>query len=103
MPEVSDWLKGLGLENYAAIFAENAVDWDVLPDLNDSDLISMGVLLGHRKKLLKAIASLSPSDEVPVPIDEVSPGQAQTVPDHDAERCEDRPQDIGADRAHRDS
>jgi class 3 adenylate cyclase/predicted ATPase len=40
-------------------FQENAIDEDVLPDLSDQDLASMGVLLGHRKKLLKAIAARS--------------------------------------------
>ena len=56
---VSTWLETLGLERYREVFEQNAIAWDVLPDLNDEDLISMGVLLGHRKKLLRAIAQLS--------------------------------------------
>ena len=48
---------------YRETFKQNAIDWDVLPDLSDGDLEAMGVLLGHRKKLLRAIASLSQSAE----------------------------------------
>ena len=59
MVEVGAWLRSLGLEQYAEAFQENAIDEDVLPDLSDQDLATMGVLLGHRKKMLKAIAALS--------------------------------------------
>ncbi|MBS0155577.1 MAG: AAA family ATPase [Nitrospira sp.] len=58
---VSAWLENLGLERYREVFEQNAITWDVLPELNDADLISLGVLLGHRKKLLRAIAQLSQS------------------------------------------
>ncbi|MCP9465778.1 MAG: hypothetical protein NNA25_13425, partial [Nitrospira sp.] len=57
---VSTWLKDLGLDQYREAFRQQAVTWDVLPELNDQDLIALGVLLGHRKKLLRAIAQLSP-------------------------------------------
>ncbi len=66
---VSAWLENLGLERYREAFQQNAIAWDVLSDLNDEDLISMGVLLGHRKKLLRAIAELSRRREV----DQVQP------------------------------
>jgi hypothetical protein len=52
------WLRSLGLERYEAIFRENAIDETVLPDLTDQDLEKLGVLLGHRRKLLHAIANL---------------------------------------------
>ena len=44
-------------------FSDNAITWDVLPELNEDDLEALGVLLGHRKTLLRAIAQLSPSAE----------------------------------------
>ncbi len=55
---VITWLESLGLDRYRDVFQQNAVTWDVLSELNDDDLASMGVLLGHRKKLLRAIAQL---------------------------------------------
>ena len=48
------WLRSLGLEQYEAAFRENAIDLSVLPDLTDQDLEKLGVLLGHRRKLLDA-------------------------------------------------
>src|SRR5215467_9758539 len=56
--ELGGWLRSLGLEQYEAAFRENAIDLSVLPDLTDQDLEKLGVLLGHRRKLLRAIASL---------------------------------------------
>ena len=44
---------------YAQCFAENGVDFSVLPDLTDQDFEKLGVLLGHRRKILRAIAELS--------------------------------------------
>lgn len=55
---VSAWLTDLGLEHYQEAFAQHAITWDVLPELTDEDLTSLGVLLGHRKKLRRAIAQL---------------------------------------------
>jgi class 3 adenylate cyclase len=53
------WLHGLGLEQYAPAFRDNDVDSEVLPQLTVDDLISLGVTsVGHRRKLLAAIASL---------------------------------------------
>ena len=49
------WLEGLGLGQYAGVFAENGVDLDALPLLTDGDLEQLGVLLGHRRRLLKAL------------------------------------------------
>src|SRR5205823_12093395 len=61
MQQVADWLEKLGLSQYAQCFADNAVDLSVLRDLTEQDLKDMGVLLGHRRKILRAIAEL---DEV---------------------------------------
>jgi class 3 adenylate cyclase/tetratricopeptide (TPR) repeat protein len=59
MPGIDEWLEELGLGRYAAVFAENDIDRDVLPDLTDADLAALGVSLGHRRKLLRAIAALA--------------------------------------------
>ena len=60
---VSAWLEHLGLGIYREAFQKNAITWDVLPELKEDDLEALGVLLGHRKTLLRAIAHLSQSAE----------------------------------------
>ena len=60
MQDVKQWLDQLGLPQYAEVFERNAVDLDLLCELTDADLEKIGVHpLGHRKKLLKAIAELN--------------------------------------------
>ena len=54
--DIGAWLRGLGLEQYETLFRENDIDAEVLSDLTDGDLEKLGVTLGHRKRLLKAIA-----------------------------------------------
>src|SRR5689334_12087782 len=65
MDALLTWLRELGLERYGAVFADNDVDLNALRLLSDADLVSLGVSLGHRRVLLKAIgdsdASASPS------------------------------------------
>ena len=56
MQQIADWLEKLGLGQYAHSFAENGIDVSVLPHLTDQDLKDLGVLLGHRRKMLAAIA-----------------------------------------------
>ncbi len=56
--DLRDWLRDLGLEQYEALFNKNGIDAEVLPYLTNADLEELGVLLGHRKRLLKAIAGL---------------------------------------------
>ena len=63
--DVSTWLRDLGLDRYEAAFHENAIDAEVLPELTDADLEKLGVLLGHRKRLLKAIATLQAGEAAP--------------------------------------
>ena len=58
MPEIAEWLKALGMSEYTERFAENGIDVSVLRHLTDQDLKDIGVLLGHRRKLLAAIAEL---------------------------------------------
>ena len=55
MQQVVDWLKKLGLEQYARQFAENEIDISVLPHLTDQDLKDIGIPLGHRRKIFAAI------------------------------------------------
>ena len=56
--DVGEWLRGLGLGQYEEAFRSAAIDGDLLPDLTDADLRGIGLPLGHRKRLLKAIAGL---------------------------------------------
>src|SRR5690349_972384 len=58
MRGVTEWLKSIGLSEYAQRFGENGVDFSVLHDLTEQDLKELGVLLGHRRKLLRAIAEI---------------------------------------------
>jgi hypothetical protein len=58
MQQVADWLEKLGLGQYAQRFAENDISFAVLPDLTDQHLKEIGVSLGHRLQLLRAIANL---------------------------------------------
>jgi class 3 adenylate cyclase len=57
--DVAVWLRGLGLEQYETLFRENDIDAQVLSDLTDGDLEKIGVSLGHRKRLLRAVAALA--------------------------------------------
>ncbi|HET7848272.1 MAG TPA: adenylate/guanylate cyclase domain-containing protein [Pseudolabrys sp.] len=62
--DLTEWLERYGLIQYAQAFAENNIDYSVLPDLNESDLEKIGVSLGHRKKLLRAIAALTAEQHI---------------------------------------
>jgi class 3 adenylate cyclase/tetratricopeptide (TPR) repeat protein len=63
--DIGAWLVGLGLGQYEALFRESEIDAEILPDLTESDLGQLGMPLGHRKRLLKAIAALSAPAETP--------------------------------------
>jgi predicted ATPase/class 3 adenylate cyclase len=58
MTGIAEWLASIGLGEYAPRFAENAIDLSVVRDLTEQDLKDLGVLLGHRRKMLRAIAEL---------------------------------------------
>ena len=91
MSDLRGWLRGHGLEQYADTFEANDIDLDILPDLSERDLEQLGLSLGNRRRLLKAIAGLatetapakSSSPETP-PADE--PGSAEGPGSGDAER-----------------
>ena len=64
MRQLGDWLEKLGMSEYAQRFAENDIDFTILGDLTDQDLKDLGVAsLGHRRKLLRAIAALAITPE----------------------------------------
>ena len=56
---VAQWLNAIDLGQYEALFREHEIDANVLPDLVEADLEKIGVPLGHRKRLMRAIAALS--------------------------------------------
>ena len=74
--DIGGWLRGLGLGQYEATFRESEIDAEVLLELTESDLSQLGVPLGHRKRLLKAIVALCAANAAPGPRreDAVSPG-----------------------------
>jgi class 3 adenylate cyclase/predicted ATPase len=57
--DVTAWLRDLGFGRYGQAFRDNEIDSEVLSELTESDLEKIGIPLGHRKKLLRAIAGLS--------------------------------------------
>jgi class 3 adenylate cyclase/tetratricopeptide (TPR) repeat protein len=66
--DVGGWLRSLGLGKYEATFRENEIDGTVLPRLTAEDLKDLGVgIIGHRRKLLDAIAALQGEASVPAP------------------------------------
>ena len=68
MQQVTDWLEKLGLGQYAQRFAENDIDFALFTKLTDADLKELGVIsLGHRKRLLEAIAERTAATPSPTP------------------------------------
>jgi hypothetical protein len=70
--DLGSWLRSLGLERYEVAFRENAIAADVLRELTDQDLEKIGVLLGDRRRLLRAIVAIdeapaSPTSPAPAP------------------------------------
>ena len=59
MQQIADWLEKLGMSEYAERFSENKIDVSVLRHLTDQDLKDIGVALGHRRKILAAIAEFA--------------------------------------------
>ncbi len=63
--DIARWLESLGLGRYAETFARNDIDLEVVAELSDDDLKDLGLTLGHRRKLLKAIAAIPAERELP--------------------------------------
>src|SRR5499426_2541523 len=67
--DLGGWLRQLGLEHYEVAFRENKIDDTVLPSLTAEDLKDLGVgLVGHRRKLLVAIAAMRAEANAPTPL-----------------------------------
>ena len=66
---IAEWLTDIGLLQYVELFEQNKIGVDVLPDLAERDLQDLGLPLGDRKRLLKAVAALAapqiPEQSVP--------------------------------------
>ena len=77
--DVGDWLRSLGLQQYETLFRENDVDAEVLSTLGADDLRELGVSsLGHRKKLLAAIAALGNGSNVTPKMDAAKSASASS-------------------------
>ena len=80
MQEIADWLKTLGMSEYAQRFAENGIDVSALRHLTDQDLKDIGILLGHRRKMLAAIGELSgAAPAIPQPATGMEPKTQDTA------------------------
>jgi class 3 adenylate cyclase len=84
--DVGGWLRGLGLNQYEAAFRDNEIDDIVLPSLTAEDLKDLGVgVVGHRRKLLDAIAALRAPASAPTPLSDAPPATGEAAK-HNAER-----------------
>ena len=84
MQQIADWLEKLGLSEYAQRFAENRIDLSVLPELTDQDLEKIGVVLGDRRKMMRAIRELGGTTPAAQP-----PDITAAKPQDTAERRQD--------------
>jgi class 3 adenylate cyclase len=80
--DVGGWLRGLGLGQYEALFRANEIDADILPELTEADLEKLGVPLGHRKRLLRAISGLAAPGTLAEPL--AAPSASAGAKPHDA-------------------
>jgi class 3 adenylate cyclase/tetratricopeptide (TPR) repeat protein len=65
--DLKTWLSGIGLGSHAERFVDNGVDWDVLLELTEADLRELGLSLGDRKRLVRAVAGLRQAQAGPPP------------------------------------
>jgi SAM domain (Sterile alpha motif)/Adenylate and Guanylate cyclase catalytic domain len=87
MQDLAHWLEALGMSEYAQRFAENDIDVEVLSELTDKDFDRLGVSLGHRRKMLRAIREVAASPVPAVTERTVSAAAAaQAAPRDTAER-----------------
>lgn len=83
MTDIANWLDAIGLQKYTATFEEAEVDVETLHDLTEDDFKELGLPLGPRRKILKALAQpAAPVDTPPAR----APIPAQPTPSVDAER-----------------
>jgi class 3 adenylate cyclase len=86
MKTIADWLQKLGMSEYTQRFAENRIDLSILPDLTDQDLEKLGVLLGDRRKMLRAIAALGSDAGATPQVSTVPTAEPKREPHDTAER-----------------
>ena len=79
MSTTAEWLTSLGMSEYAERFAENDIDIAVLRDLTDQDLKELGVSLGHRRKMLRAIVELTGAVPTPLHASFIEPKSQDTA------------------------
>src|ERR1700758_49347 len=80
--DLGGWLRSLGLGQYEAAFRENAIDDTVLPTLTAEDVKDLGVtIVGHRRKLLNAIAALRTEASAPTPLSDTPSATDKAAPD----------------------
>ena len=66
MSDIAKWLEANGLGEHAGLFTENDIDVDLLAELTDDDLKELGLSLGHRKRLLRAVSETSSAAVEPI-------------------------------------
>ena len=71
--ELKRWLEGIGLGHYTDLFAQHRLDLDVIGDLTESDLVELGLPLGDRKRLQRAMAALFQAETAEAPTEAVRP------------------------------
>ncbi len=71
--ELKRWLDGIGLGHYTDLFAQHRRDLDVIGDLTESDLVELGLPLGDRKRIQRAMAALFQAETAEAPIEAVRP------------------------------
>jgi hypothetical protein len=86
MQQIADWLQKLGLGQYAQRFAESDIEIDVLGELTDQDFDRLGVSLGHRRRLLRAIRELGASPVAAVTEPQASAPAFEATTRYSAER-----------------
>ena len=86
MTNIRQWLESLGLGEYADAFEENAIEPDLLDDLTDDDLRTLGVeALGHRKRILKAVSAPGVARAIATSVPRNAAGE-KPAPEREAER-----------------
>jgi hypothetical protein len=104
---VAAWLQDLGLERYAPAFRDNEIDERVLPSLTAEDLKDLGVtLVGHRRRLLDAIAALGAAAPAAAPVENPAPDdlargpRAPVPPKHLADKIRQARPALEGERKH---
>jgi SAM domain (Sterile alpha motif) len=93
MQQIADWLRKLGMSEYAERFAENHIEIDILPESTDHDLEGLGLSLGHRRRILRALRELgTPAPAAPqaAAAGACRHGKARRPPTVDQERLDAR-------------